>query len=343
MSSKKKSYACSAILAMALQGAAAHAAAINDVPEKTAPEAGIITGHVSDAEHNMLPGASISVKGVKNSVTTDESGYFKISGLKPGRSYELTVSYVGYTPVTKTVEISTKVNENTEFVLADVTSLSEVAVVSPFHGQRKALQMQKQSMGVMNVVSADQVGKFPDSNIGDALKRIILALHRNQNAVRCDERIERQKLKRGRTVDKYVVVVVVDELQGVLEDILTPDLVDKLDGCARQFLVRRYHVAVGSFADAVQNVRSLGYQLVGTRRAVLVNSHAGAAVALRVAVEQKHTLALHFKGAAEIHRRRRFADAALLVRNGDYFRHDLTSCSIIARSFAFFNVSRETF
>lgn len=27
-------------------------------------------------------------------------------------------------------------------------------------------------MGITNVVSADQVGKFPDSNIGDALKRI---------------------------------------------------------------------------------------------------------------------------------------------------------------------------
>lgn len=27
-------------------------------------------------------------------------------------------------------------------------------------------------MGVTNVVSADLVGKFPDSNIGDALKRI---------------------------------------------------------------------------------------------------------------------------------------------------------------------------
>lgn len=172
MSRKKKLYACSAMLAMALQGGAANAAPINDVPEKSAPEAGIITGHVSDAEHNMLPGASISVKGVKNSVTTDESGYFKISGLKPGRSYELTVSYVGYTPVTKTIEIDTKTSESTEFVLADVTSLAEVAVVSPFHGQRKALQMQKQSMGVMNVVSADQVGKFPDSNIGDALKRI---------------------------------------------------------------------------------------------------------------------------------------------------------------------------
>ena len=50
--------------------------------------------------------------------------------------------------------------------------MKEVVVTGAFYGQRKALQMQKETMGVTNVVSADQVGKFPDSNIGDALKRI---------------------------------------------------------------------------------------------------------------------------------------------------------------------------
>lgn len=58
-------HVCSAILAMAVQITSASAAVINDVPESNTPEAGIITGHVSDAEHNMLSGASISVKGVK--------------------------------------------------------------------------------------------------------------------------------------------------------------------------------------------------------------------------------------------------------------------------------------
>ena len=41
-----------------------------------------------------------------------------------------------------------------------------------FQGQRRAINSQKNNMGITNVVSADQVGKFPDSNIGDALKRI---------------------------------------------------------------------------------------------------------------------------------------------------------------------------
>ena len=41
-----------------------------------------------------------------------------------------------------------------------------------FQGQRRAINSQKNTHGITNVVSADQVAKFPDSNIGDALKRI---------------------------------------------------------------------------------------------------------------------------------------------------------------------------
>ena len=50
--------------------------------------------------------------------------------------------------------------------------LQEVVVGGAFQGQRRAINSQKNNMGITNVVSADQVGKFPDSNIGDALKRI---------------------------------------------------------------------------------------------------------------------------------------------------------------------------
>ena len=45
-------------------------------------------------------------------------------------------------------------------------------VKGAFQGQKKAINTQKNNLGITNVVSADQVGKFPDSTIGDALKRI---------------------------------------------------------------------------------------------------------------------------------------------------------------------------
>jgi hypothetical protein len=36
--------------------------------------------------------------------------------------------------------------------------------------QARALNKQKNAANIINVISADQIGKFPDSNIGDALK-----------------------------------------------------------------------------------------------------------------------------------------------------------------------------
>ena len=67
-------------------------------------------------------------------------------------------------PAGKTLEKDVVLNEGLE--------LQEVVVGGAFQGQRRAINSQKNSLGITNVVSADQVGKFPDSNIGDALKRI---------------------------------------------------------------------------------------------------------------------------------------------------------------------------
>lgn len=133
---------------------------------------GIISGQVTDTERHTLPGATIQIESLHTGVTADINGFYKLPNIKPG-TYTLKVSYVGYTPIYKKVNVT---NSNkvivTDIVMSEGLELQEVNVKGAFAGQRKALQMQKSAMGVTNVVSADQIGKFPDSNIGDALKRI---------------------------------------------------------------------------------------------------------------------------------------------------------------------------
>lgn len=53
-----------------------------------------------------------------------------------------------------------------------ITALREITVTGVFSEQAKAVRKQKANLNITNVVSSDQIGKFPDSNIGDALKRI---------------------------------------------------------------------------------------------------------------------------------------------------------------------------
>ncbi len=133
-------------------------------------ETGSIRGKVTDAEHQTLPGATIQIEDLHTGVTSDINGVYTLSNLKPG-TYRVKVTYVGYEPKVFTVKFDGKTMvQNVE--LNAGAALNEVVVTGAFYGQRKALQMQKENMGVTNVVSADQVGKFPDSNIGDALKRI---------------------------------------------------------------------------------------------------------------------------------------------------------------------------
>ena len=54
----------------------------------------------------------------------------------------------------------------------DTLMLQEVIVSGYFEGLSKALDQKKNNVNITNVVTADQAGKFPDDNVGDALKRI---------------------------------------------------------------------------------------------------------------------------------------------------------------------------
>ena len=132
---------------------------------------GTLRGRIVDTEQLTLPGASLYIESLHTGVTSDINGFYTFSGIAPGK-YSVRVTYVGYAPVEAEIEITEGKTVEKDFVLSEGVQLQEVVVGGTFHGQRKALSVQKSAMGVTNVVSADQVGKFPDSNIGDALKRI---------------------------------------------------------------------------------------------------------------------------------------------------------------------------
>ena len=138
----------------------------------TDPDAGLVRGQVTDVEKHALPGATIQIEQLGVRTLSDESGFYTFTGIKPG-TYTIKVSYVGYAPTYKNVTVSAdKRLQVVGLVMGEERTLNEAVVTGAFAAQRRALQQQKSSMGVSNVVSADQVGKFPDSNIGDALKRI---------------------------------------------------------------------------------------------------------------------------------------------------------------------------
>lgn len=136
----------------------------------TLPKSGNIAGRIVDENALPLPGATVIVEGTQMGVTSDVNGFYRINGLNPGK-YTLTVSYIGYESQSENLELADRTVEK-DFKLKEGIALQEVVVSGYASGQNKALNQQKTSVNITNVVSADQVGRFPDANIGDALKRI---------------------------------------------------------------------------------------------------------------------------------------------------------------------------
>ena len=132
---------------------------------------GAIRGRIIDTAEQTLPGASIYIEKLHTGVISDVNGFYTFSNLTPG-TYRVKVTYVGYSPVEMTITIPEGKTVEKDVVMNEGIELQQVVVGGAFTGQRRALAAQKSNLGITNVVSADQVGKFPDSNIGDALKRI---------------------------------------------------------------------------------------------------------------------------------------------------------------------------
>jgi len=131
----------------------------------------MLKGRVLDNEMNPLPGAVVVLDDNSRSVVSDAEGFYKFENLASG-NYHLKVTYLGYAPSSKNVVLG-KNDISHDIVMSDTSKeLGELVVAGVFSGQQRAINAQKNNLNITNVVSADQVGKFPDSNIGDALKRI---------------------------------------------------------------------------------------------------------------------------------------------------------------------------
>lgn len=135
------------------------------------PATGLLKGRILDNENNPLPGAVVVLDNNIRSALTDADGFYSFTSLESG-NHHLKVTYLGFAPSSTTVMIMG--NEVTQDLVMSDTSrkLDEVVVTGVFSGQHRAINTQKNNVNITNVVSADQIGKFPDSNIGDALKRI---------------------------------------------------------------------------------------------------------------------------------------------------------------------------
>lgn len=133
---------------------------------------GNIQGVVVDQNGLKVPFSYVMIESLKKGTTSDVDGKFLFLDV-PAGSQTVTVQFLGYAD--SQLEVLVKENETITITIRlqeESLQLEDVLITGYNSGQAKALNAQKNKQNITNIVSTDQIGKFPDANIGDAVKRI---------------------------------------------------------------------------------------------------------------------------------------------------------------------------
>jgi len=158
------------ILLSFFSGFTRHAAAQMGSPDRP----GVIEGRVLDAETgDPLPGAKITVTGNAGEASTDRDGRFMIP--TPPGVQSVVITYLGRQDQIVETTVVSGATQRLEVKLAIASYAETVTVAAPtliLESQEKALNQQRTAPNITNVVSADQIGSFPDRNAAETTQRI---------------------------------------------------------------------------------------------------------------------------------------------------------------------------
>lgn len=128
----------------------------------------LIVGKVVDEETRQpLSGTLISVLETGNGVAAELDGTYEV--VVPPGSYHLIYSYTGFendTLFLQNLQDGATVEHNMR--MKTVNELKEVII----SGKSTALNQQKSADNIKNVVATEQMGRFPDPNVAEALQRV---------------------------------------------------------------------------------------------------------------------------------------------------------------------------
>jgi TonB-dependent receptor len=152
---------------------------------------GEISGVVSDVRGVFLNGAEVRISGLDVVAVTNSEGRFTLRSVPVGE-YTLDVSFFGRPAQQATVTVAASEASVVNVALGApgsnnqaIESISVLGARPQAESEARALQMQRSSTALINVVSADALGQFPDQNIAAALSRLPgIAVERDQGQER---------------------------------------------------------------------------------------------------------------------------------------------------------------
>ncbi len=133
----------------------------------------VIKIKVVDEQNLLLPGATVALEDKRYNAVSGNDGTAILYDVPAGK-HKLSITYIGY----KDYQYEFSSNGNTLELTANLQSgivlMNNVLVLGDrLKGQAKALNQQKNSDNITNIISADQIGRFPDSD-GSEITSILL-------------------------------------------------------------------------------------------------------------------------------------------------------------------------
>ena len=131
-----------------------------------------IAGRATDSAGAVLHGARVELQPRNISIATSGQGEFSINDLDPG-SYIVTVSYVGFSPFSKSVTVAAGQVARIDAVLKVASRDEEIMVTAERpHGEAEAINRQRTSDNILNVLPAEVITSLPNANVADAIGRL---------------------------------------------------------------------------------------------------------------------------------------------------------------------------
>lgn len=137
-------------------------------------KAGRISGKILDEKGEPLPGAGIKIVELNRTASSSVDGSFSIN-VDPG-TYTVEIRYVSY-QTRRVTDVIVKSGENTPLNVSMKPASETLTGVVITGGYKKTsaeglLARQKNAAEMSNGISAEQISRTPDRNIGESLKRI---------------------------------------------------------------------------------------------------------------------------------------------------------------------------
>ena len=144
-----------------------------DVNSLSASMNAIIEGIVIDSETGEpLPGANVFIVGSSIGTATDSDGKYVILRLPPG-FYKIRATYIGYEQQEKSIRVRLGQKVEVNFEMNHATVKGETVVVTAqAEGQLAAINQQRASYSIKNIVSAARIEELPEANAAEAVGRL---------------------------------------------------------------------------------------------------------------------------------------------------------------------------